>query len=103
MRIKDHDFISQWEQEDEWALIQKYILDLSLSPHQESHRTVQDYPVSTERFTREAPCVLPMTGSALPDNATYNPSDDDVQFGTLPQHVQLGEGFIHSRKQWRRG
>ena len=103
MRIKDHDFFSQWEQEDDWALIQKSILEVSTPPHREFHRTVQDYSVSAERLTREAPCVLPVTGSALPDNETYNPSDDNVQFGTLPQHAQLGEGFIHSRKQWNIG
>ena len=93
MRIKHRLFLHREVEEDEWALIQKSIWDFCL-PDTPQNRTVQDYSISSERLNREAPPDLPLCGSVLPDNETYNPSDDDIQFGTLPQHVPLGEGFI---------
>ena len=84
----------QEKEEDEWSLIQKSIWDLSV-PHTSQNRTVQEYSSSAERLNREASTNLPLCGLALPDTETYNPSDDDVQFGTLPLHLPLGEGFIY--------
>ena len=41
----------------------------------------------------EYSCTVRISGES--DTETYTPSDDEVQFGTFPVHLPLGEGLIY--------
>ena len=102
VHLKEQAFLIQ--QEDEWRLIQRSIQEFPVPSNPELRRTIQDYLVSADRLAREELWALFLTGSALPDNKTYHPSDDDIHFGTLPQPIlgedhQFGEGFSETISQ----